>query len=240
MNRQHTSPFHLKKIGAFDGIIIWLVDGGRVRKEHNENFVQSGGHIHFPFIPTDEFWIDVGTDSREHGFFIDRFLAERILIASGTQRETAAEIAATLERHEREATLSREIRELKDRQRALIKRIHRKPFTPYHSNHLAVWLVDGKLVRDLIFLEYDAGGHDRVYPWIPEREIWIEEALPPKERPFILVHELHERFLMGLGKRYPEAHQGATIIEDRLRDHPDDLESRIREELEKNIAPPKE
>lgn len=231
-------PFHLKKIAALAEVTIWIVDGGSVRKERNENFVQSGGHIHFSFIPSDEFWIDVGTDPREHRFFIDRFFAERILIAAGTKPETAEEIAATLEQGERETALSREMQELRDKHRSLIKRIHRKPFTPYHSSPLAIWLVDGKLVRDLVFLEYDAGGHDRVYPWIPEREIWIEEALPEKERPFILVHELHERSLMGLGKRYPEAHQGATIIEDRLRNHPSDLESRIQEELEKNIATP--
>ncbi|MEK7538724.1 MAG: hypothetical protein AAB552_02690 [Patescibacteria group bacterium] len=39
---------------------------------------------------------------------------------------------------------------------------------------------------------------------------------------------------MGTGKAYREAHHGATIVEDRYRDDPKNLEERIQEELEKN------
>ena len=238
MDRQHTSLFHFKKIGIVGNTSIWIVDGSRIRKELNENFVQSGSRAHFPFIPIDEFWIDADTDHREHRFFIDRFFAEHLLLQTGAKPEKAEAIAATFEHKEREEALSKEMLALKNHQASLIEKIHRKHFAPYSSDQLTIWIVDGKLVRDLVFLEYDAGGHDRVYPWIPEREIWIEEALSEKERPFILLHELHERFLMGKGKKYPEAHHGATIIEDRFRDYPQELESRIREELQKNLKDP--
>ncbi len=238
MDTKNKNHFHIKKIGIIDGITAWIVNGGRIRKELNENFVQSGSHSRFAFIPTDEFWIDADTDFREHRFFLDRFFAEQTLMKSGTQPKKAEKIAATLEQHDREEALSGEVLKLKDKQKALVEKIHKKHFTPYSSDRLKIWIVDGKLVRDLVFLEYDAGGHDRVYPWVPENEIWIEEALPEKERPFILLHELHERFLMGLGKKYPEAHMGATIIEDRLRNAPEGLDARIREELEKNIKKP--
>ncbi len=238
METKNKNHFHLKKIGRVDGITAWLVDGGLVRKELNENFVQSGAHNRFAFVPADEFWIDADTDFREHRFFLDRFFAEQTLLKAGTPPEKTEEIAAALEQHSREEALSGEILKLKDKQKALVEKIHKKQFTPYSSEHLKIWIVDGKLVRDLVFLEYDAGGHDRVYPWIPKDEIWIEEALPEKERLFILLHELHERFLMGLGKKYPEAHHGATIIEDRFRDHPTELDARIREELDKNIKKP--
>lgn len=234
MDIQHTNPYHIKNIGKVDDISVWLVDGGRIRKDLNENFVQSDHHGHFSFIPVDEFWIDADTDFREHRFFMDRFFAERTLIKNGTKPEKAEKIGETFEQHEREETLPSKILQLKETQEALIKRIHRKRFEPYSSNELAIWIVDGKLVRDLMFLNYDAGGHDRVYPWIPDKEIWIEEALPKRERHFILLHELHERFLMGTGKKYPEAHHGATIIEDRFRNAPKGLEARIQEELEKN------
>lgn len=236
METKTKNPYHIKKIGAVEAVAVWLVNGERIRKELSENFVQSSSHAHFPFIPVNEFWIDTDTDSREHQFFMNRFFAEQTLIHAGTKPEKAEAIAATLEQHEREEALSKEILKLKNTQKALIEKIHRKHFAPYSSEKLAIWVVDGKLVRDLVFLEYDAGGHDRVYPWIPEREIWIEEALSEKERTFILLHELHERFLMGEGKKYPEAHHGATIIEDRFRDHPENLEERIQEELKKNIA----
>lgn len=236
MDQNTVRRFHTKRIQLSEGISVWIVDGERIRKEVNENFVQSGHHARFPFIPADEFWIDVNTDSREYPFFIDRFFAERILLRSGMKLAEAEILAADIERHEREEALSEELRQLRNRQKALVEKIHRKPFAPHHSDRLAVWIVDGKIVRDLIFLEYAAGGHDRVYPWIPKNEIWIEQALSEKERSFILLHELHERFLMGQGKRYPEAHHGATIIEDRFRNDPKTLEDRINEELVKNIA----
>ncbi|QQS15974.1 MAG: hypothetical protein IPK84_01230 [Candidatus Moraniibacteriota bacterium] len=234
MNRKTSDPYHIKNIGIVNNISVWLVDGGKVRKDLSENFVQSSHHTYFSFIPTDEFWIDTNTDFREHRFFMDRFFAEQTLMRNGMKPEKAEKIGAILEQHEREESLSREILKLKNSRNALIERIHRRHFTPYSSNELAIWIVDGKLVRDLLFLNYDAGGHDRVYPWIPDREIWIEEALPEEERRFILLHELHERFLMGTGKKYPEAHHGATIIEDRFRNTPKELESRIQEELRKN------
>ena len=234
METKPAHSYHIKNIGVVDSVSVWLVDGGRVRKDLSENFVQSSHHAHFPFIPIDEFWIDVDTDFHEHRFFMDRFFAERILIKNGAKLEKAEEIGAILEQHEREESLSREILKLKDSRKSLIEKIHRKHFAPYSSDQLAIWIVDGKLVRDLLFLNYDAGGHDRVYPWIPEQEVWIEEALPKEERRFILLHELHERFLMGTGKKYPEAHHGATIIEDHFRNAPKGLEERIQEELKRN------
>lgn len=231
-------PAHIKKINIVNAVSVWLVDGERIRKDLNENFVQSGSHRAFPFIPNDEFWIDVNTDFREHRFFIDRFFAQETLLNAGTHSQKAEAIAATLEKYEREKALSNELLKLKNKRDALVEKIHKKHFAPYSCDRLAIWIVDGKLVRDLIFLDYDAGGHDRVYPWIPKQEIWIEAAISEHERPFILLHELHERFLMGLGKKYHEAHQGATIIEDRYRDHPEGLDARIREELDKNIKKP--
>jgi len=99
MDTKNKNHFHIKKIGIIDGITAWIVNGGRIRKELNENFVQSGSHSRFAFIPTDEFWIDADTDFREHRFFLDRFFAEQTLMKSGTQPKKAEKIAATLEQH---------------------------------------------------------------------------------------------------------------------------------------------
>lgn len=238
MPHHFTDRIRIKRIDTLDMGTVWLVDGGKIRKELNENFVQSGSKARFPFIPTGEFWIDINTDPREHRFFIDRFFAEETLLKAGIPLDTARTAADTLERHEREQALSARQAKLRSHRNSLIEKIHRKRFPPYTSDALNIWIVDGKLVRDTIFLDYDAGGHDRVYPWIPKQEVWIEEALSERERPFILLHELHERFLMGTGKNYQEAHQGATIVEDRLRDHPASLHDRIQEEIARNIQNP--
>ena len=98
-----------------------------------------------------------------------------------------------------------------------------------------MWLVDGNLVRSFFLLDYCEGGHDLVYPFIPKNEIWIEEAISPQERKFIILHELHERHLMDQGKSYKNAHIGATEVEDYYRENPkEDLEAKIKEEMQKN------
>ena len=103
-----------------------------------------------------------------------------------------------------------------------------------HSGKVKVWLVDGNLVRSFLLLDYCEGGHDLAYPFIPKNEIWIEEAISPEERKFIILHELHERYLMSQVKSYKNAHIGATEVEDHYRENPkEDLEARIKEEMEK-------
>src|SRR3990167_9498325 len=99
----------------------------------------------------------------------------------------------------------------------------------------AVWLVDGNLVRSFFLLDYCEGGHDLVYPFIPKKEICLEEALSPEERKFIIFLEIHERYLMSRGKSYKNAHIGATEVEDYYRENPrEDLEARIKEEMGRN------
>jgi hypothetical protein len=115
----------------------------------------------------------------------------------------------------------------------LLEKIHTKKIDQF-ATHLHLWLINGEIVRDTVCIEYFDGGHDRVYSFIPVGEIWIEEQLSPKEQLFILLHELHERFLMGQGKDYKHAHRGATQVEDFYRDHSEGLAERIQEEIKKN------
>jgi hypothetical protein len=93
--------------------------------------------------------------------------------------------------------------------------------------------VNGKAVRDYCDVEYAEGGHGLVYSYIPKNEIWIENSLSTRETQFIVLHELHERNLMSKGKDYHHAHLGATIVEDYYRDHPDEIDQRIKEEIKK-------
>lgn len=228
------SRAYIKKIGIFEPYAVWLVDGEYIRKEMDENFVEFEHNIHLPFIPHNELWIDHETHPRERRFFIENALTERTLVDEGTTEKDAHAKANRNEARERIHDLPESLRALRSKHEELVKRIHKDLLQEWSTDAVKIWLVNGTLVRDFFLIEYASGGHDHVYPFIPEGEIWIEDILSEQERTFIILHELHERFLMDGGKKYPEAHHGATIVEDYYRDHPAETEARIREELEKN------
>lgn len=213
---------------------MWLVDGALVRKDINENFVKCGDNSHFGFIPKNEFWIDEDLDPKEFHFFIDRFIYEQGLIDSGKNYHEADKVADIFENKERRN--SSEVQGIIKSNKEngdLLGKIKNKIFKKY-SDSVRIWLVDGNLVRSFFLLDYCEGGHDKVYRFIPKNEIWIEQAISPKERRFIILHELHERYLMCQGKSYKNAHIGATEIEDYYRDYPEKIEERIKEEIKKN------
>lgn len=114
----------------------------------------------------------------------------------------------------------------------MLNAVRKKILEEYSNDRLKIWLVDGKMVRNFFFVEYAEGGHDKVYDFIPENEIWIDEILSPEEIKFIIFHELRERNLMLKGKEYQEAHKSATLAEDYYRDYPEQLEIKIKEEIE--------
>ena len=47
---------------------------------------------------------------------------------------------------------------------------------------LSVWIVNGRLVRSVFDIDFTAGGHDYVYEFVPENEVWIDDSIEePKE-----------------------------------------------------------
>lgn len=82
---------------------------------------------------------------------------------------------------------------------------------------LTVWLVDGEKIRDSVDIDFVEGGHDLVYGFIPENEIWIDKEVPASERQVIVAHEADERKLMSGGMPYEEAHKHASRFEWNLR-----------------------
>jgi len=232
MNIKNIYVKELEPVGKYR---VRLVDGEYIRKNINENFVEYDSHSHLPFIPVNEFWIDKDSNPNERHFFVDHLINESWIMAEGNNYEEAEKKADSLEKKERARFLHIENKnKLPTTKKEIIKKIHKKILRE-HGDSLKVWLVDGKAVRDYLFVEYADGGHDRVYSFIPKGEVWIEEVLPSREARFILLHELHERFLMGQGKNYVNAHRGATIVEDYYRDHPAEIDERIQKEIEKNI-----
>lgn len=215
---------------------MWLVDGEAIRRDIDENFVQYDHHARFRFIPKGEIWIDHETNEDERNYFLKNIVRELQFMSEGMTLEEAVEKADRIEARERHRNKRvQHILNAHDRRKKALAKIRKEKLEEYSSDSIQVYLVYGEFVRDIYLVAYAEGGHDLVYSFIPKGEIWIEEVLHPSERKFIILHELHERYLMSQGKDYPHAHKGATIIEDYYRENPkEDLEVRIHEELKKN------
>jgi len=235
MLMRENEHLYIKKIGDEDGLEVWLVDGDQVRRDLNENFTEYEHHARWNFIPANEIWIEKETNESEWGFFLENVRRERTYMKNGLSLEEAVEKANALEQIERFHTgRIQKILSASDAKKAALTRIHKAKLSEYSTDKFTVWLIDGEVVRALYMVDYSDGGHDLVYDWVPKSEIWIEEVLSEEGRKFIILHELHERFLMYGGKDYRHAHEGATIIEARYRKNPEGLEERIKEEMEKN------
>jgi hypothetical protein len=84
---------------------------------------------------------------------------------------------------------------------------------------LAIYLVDGEHVRNLIDVDFVNGGNGAVYPgYIPLDEVWIDDAQHALDRTATALHELVERDLMlHRGMSYDRAHDEANVYERGLR-----------------------
>ncbi|HUX80795.1 MAG TPA: hypothetical protein VMV38_00495 [Candidatus Paceibacterota bacterium] len=228
------SHIYLKKLDEQDGYTAWLVNGALVRKEFDENFVEYDYHGHFRFIPEKEFWIDDEMSEKEYRLYIKRLLKEVSLLKEGVSVVEAAHQADLFEETLRQNG-KRMQKILTSQNQETLRRSVKKEKINEYSGVVSVWLVDGSLVRSVYMLGYAEGGHDVVYAWIPKNEIWLEESLKVEERAFIVLHELHERYLMlSQEMSYANAHHEATIVEDHYRENRKGLEERILEEIQKN------
>lgn len=231
----HSKKIYHSLLETVDGYNVWLVDGAYIRKNINENFVEYDSNIYKQFIPKKEFWIDIETNPREYPFFITHLLTEIKALNKGFSKNQASSIACRTEKRERLKHIKRSLPFKREADKKIVDKVHFDLLQTY-SSKVKIWLIDGKIVRDHFLLDYAEGGHDLVYDFIPEKEIWIEKILTPLERKFIMLHELHERFLMSQGLDYPHAHHGALIVEDYFRDHPQKIEDRIFLEIKNNDA----
>jgi hypothetical protein len=223
---------YIKKVDQIGRLTVWTVDGQYIRKNIDEEFTNFGQHYRFRFIPSHEFWIDKEHGLGEQQFFIDHLLVERRLMSGGMAYDMALEKADDVERRERrKSEFVREISRLPKKD--IIENIHKRLLKKY-SGTVRVWVVKGELVRSLYFIDFTEGGHDKVYHFVPKNEVWLDDDLGPGERRFVLLHELHERHLMTLGQPYSKAHRSASRIEYHCRAHPEELESDLRLEAQKN------
>jgi len=215
---------------------VWTVDGEKIRKDIDEEFTNFAHHLNFRFIPAREFWVDAENAPDETEFFVAHLLEEHRLMARGVPYDNALTKADEVERTERLKTrLGAECATLRDSGRTveLLARVHETLLADY-SDGVKVWIVNGELVRDVFYIDFTEGGHDKVYAFIPANEVWIDDDVMAGERKFILLHELHERALMSRGWPYAKAHPDSSRIEFRYRHEPAGLDAALRTELAKN------
>lgn len=221
-------PPYLKKVGNRGRISIWVVDGAYVRAHLDEEFTNFGQPLVFECIPKDEFWLDKEAQEDEQRFFIDHLLMEHRLMERGVPYDEALERADKFELAERKR--AGDVHKLtKGGDLPDAKKVHVRLWKALESG-VSVWIVDGRLVRSVFDIDFTEGGHDYVYEYVPQNEVWIDNDLDEAERPYVLLHELHERNLMAKGWTYSKAHDDSSRIEYNYRHHPNELHLALSEE----------
>ncbi|MDP3966388.1 MAG: hypothetical protein Q8Q04_02565 [archaeon] len=224
-----------KLLGKIGNLKIWTVNGKYVRDNLNEEFTTCGEHYVFPFVPKNELWLDHEFGTKDEKYYIDYILTEYKLMSKGSSYDKAWKEGNKVQKREREK--DRQFKKLntlkKEKNYELIKKIHKRLLKEY-SNYLKVWIVNGKIVREMFFIDFVEGGHDKVYSFVPEGEIWIDDDISQKERKFILLHEAHERFLMSKGENYRNAHFNSSKLEHNYRLKRKGLDLELKKEIKKN------
>jgi transposase InsO family protein len=222
-------PPYIQKVDERGNLKIWLVDGVYIRSHIDEEFTNFGQHYRYHYIPLNELWVDRGTKTDEVMFFIDHLLVEHRLMAKGMPYDNALAEADRAERKERRhaGDLSR----LTQRGRKLPegRDVHERLWKKL-ENGISVWIVSGRLVRSIFDIDFTAGGHDYVYEFVPENEVWIDDDIEENERGYVLLHELHERNRMAKGWTYNKAHAESSRLEYHCRHYPDELHDALANE----------
>ncbi|HET7153145.1 MAG TPA: hypothetical protein VFJ29_05210 [Candidatus Kapabacteria bacterium] len=214
-------PPYLKKVGERGDITIWVVDGTYVRTHLDEEFTNYAQHGGISCVPKNEFWLDKEAHEDEQKFFIDHLLVEHRLMEKGMEYDDALVIADKKEMSERKK--SGDVKKLtKGGNLPDPEKVHVRLWKKLETD-VSVWIVNGRLVRSVFDIDFTEGGHDYVYEFVPQNEVWIDDDLEELERPYVLLHELHERNLMAKGWSYDNAHEDSSKIEYHNRHHPEGL-----------------
>jgi predicted double-glycine peptidase len=188
--RRWTVAYRKKKIRYVDGFAIRNVFPDL---DVIESFSTSGGKrdgMSTPFIPENEIWID-RRFRKEKAFLLELHRIEQL-----KQHWPYAKVRSYLK-----------------------EKLCRKGTPPdfvvrtRRHGRLTLKYVRGEIVRRYIDPCFIFGGHDLVYPYVPKNEVWIDVRQDPREIPYTLFHELHERALMAKGWSYADAHKSATVAE---------------------------
>jgi hypothetical protein len=101
---------------------------------------------------------------------------------------------------------------------------------------LRVYVVDGTMIRNHVYLDFTEGGNSHAYPWMPPYTIWLDNA-NSAEFHAILLHELSEYNFMGLdGMSYDDAHDHANELEHRARQNPHEYQAIFDYQVERLLG----
>jgi hypothetical protein len=226
----HNKDPYLTKLDQVGPHEVWLVDGGFVRKNYEEEFTNYGEERDPMFrgkIPRDEFWIEVGSSPDEFQFFIDKMLAESYFLSKLMPHIKAERESMKIEKASRERARRDRAPYIKGRENVHVGELQ---YPNLKTKGIKIFLVDGKRVRDGFDNYFAHGGHCLVYQdYVPDGEIWIDATAPKNEHDFLLIHELNEYNMMSEGKSYEKAHPIASKIEYACRWSPQEKEKQMIE-----------
>jgi|WetSurMetagenome_2_1015567.scaffolds.fasta_scaffold00794_16 hypothetical protein len=213
--------------GSENGYRIWIIDGSQVRQYIYKEFLYGGNEQRYIFNPKGEIWIDNAISCEEFDLTVAHELNERHLMAKfGWTYETAHDSSLGLEqviRHRNQKLSSaheallrkvsvydsynkKEIRSLPDSVR--LQNIYRIP--EGMRDGIAVWVVDGYMIRKDLYPDFGFSGNDLAYHFIPAGEIWIDGQVSCEETEYSIALELKERQLMASGMSYSDAYEDAV------------------------------
>ena len=86
-----------------------------------------------------------------------------------------------------------------------------------------VYTVNGDYVKISYSMEFVEGGNFKVYDFVPENEIWIDNKIDKEDRIPILIHEYVEVIHMLKGMDYDSAHNKANQEEKKYREKINEL-----------------
>lgn len=208
--RKIDKKIYVKKVDKINETDIWIVDGKKIRSELDIEFVNFGHHFIFPYIPRSEFWLDKEAAPNERCFYVNRMLTECDLISKGISYPEARKFTDKKEKAERKKRSVKTLEKILNK-KDLQEKSHCQLLKKL-ENGINIWLVHGKIVRDVFDIDFTEGGHDLVYNYVPKNEVWIDNDLLASERPFVILHELFERSLMS-ELSYDKAHEKASRLE---------------------------
>jgi hypothetical protein len=235
LNHKKVDGVYRYFMGKADNYDIWIVDGNQVRLKIFSSFLYGGNEQRYPFNPKGEIWIDNAISCEEYYLTLAHELNERHLMAKfGWKYIIAHDSSLSLEqtiRHSNEeicrvheASLSKvsatdysnikEIRGIPDS--IQIQNIYRVPMGKREG--IAIWIVDGYMVRKNIYPDFGFSGNDKSYHFIPPGEIWIDGQVSCEETEYSIATELKERKLIESGKSYDDAYSDAIDLTDKLRE----------------------
>lgn len=216
-------------MGKVENYNIWIVDGNNVRLNIFSSFLYGGNEQRYPFNPKGEIWIDNAISCEEYYLTLAHELNERHLMAKfGWEYITAHDSSLSLEqiiRHSNEelcrnheaslkkvsATDYDNIKEIKGITDSIkIENIYRVPMET--RDGIAIWIVDGYMIRKNIYPDFGFSGNDLSCHFIPPKEIWIDGQVSCEETEYSIMTELKERKLLEAGKSYEDAYSDAIDL----------------------------